>query len=142
MKPPSKFFHWLPRVLCIIAILFISLFAADSFSPELTFWQQIAGFFMHLIPSFVLLAILILAWKWELVGSIAFGLIGLVMMPLIYNLNYKMNQSVWISLGIVCMIALPFFIIGILFFVSYSKKRKYKKAVQGENGNTQSGSEV
>ena len=137
MKPPSKFFHWLPRILCIIAILFISLFAADSFAPGLTFWQQIAGFFIHLIPSFILLAILILAWKWELVGSIAFGLIGLVMMPFIYSINFRMNHSVWISLGIVCMIALPFFIIGILFFVSYSKKRKYKKAVQEENKNSQ-----
>jgi len=136
MKPPSKFFHWLPRVLCIIAILFISLFAADSFAPGLTFWQQIGGFFIHLIPSFILLAILILAWKWELAGSIAFGLIGLIMMPIIYGTNYKMNHSVWISLGVVCAIALPFFIIGILFFVSYSKKRKYKKAVQAENGNS------
>lgn len=137
MKPPSKFFHWLPRILCIIAILFISLFAADSFAPGLTFWQQIGGFFRHLIPSFVLLAILILAWKWELVGSIFFGLVGLIMMPFIYSLNYEMNHSVWISLGVVCSIALPFFIIGILFFVSYSKKRKYKKAVQEENKNSQ-----
>jgi len=115
MKPPSKFFHWLPRVICIIAILFISLFAADSFAPELTFWQQIGGFLIHLIPSFVLLGILIIAWKWELFGSIAFGLIGLIMIPIIYGINYKMNHSVWISLGIVCAIALPFFIIGILF---------------------------
>jgi len=137
MKSPSKFFHWLPRVICIISILFISLFAADSFTPELTFWQQVGDFLIHLIPSFVMLGILIIAWKRDLFGSIAFGLVGLVMIPIIYGINYKMNHSVWSSLGVVCAIALPFFIIGVLFFVSYSKKKKYKKAVLAENNNKQ-----
>ena len=57
-----RFIFWLPRIICIIAILFISVFALDAFQPELTVWQQIQAFAMHLIPSFVLLLILIIAW--------------------------------------------------------------------------------
>ena len=60
MKKPLKVFHWLPRIICILAILFVSLFAADAFSPELTIWQQLGAFIMHLIPSFILIAFLII----------------------------------------------------------------------------------
>jgi len=60
----AKILFWLPRILCIIAILFISLFALDAFQPDLTIWQQLEAFLMHLIPSFILLILLLIAWKW------------------------------------------------------------------------------
>ena len=72
MKTSIRLIHWIPRVICILAILFISMFAADAFAPELTIWQQLGAFLMHLIPSFILLALLIVAWKWELIGGVDF----------------------------------------------------------------------
>ena len=99
MKTSIKVIHWVPRILCIIAILFISLFAADAFAPELSIWQQLGDFIMHLIPSFILLASLIIAWKWEYVGGIIFIIIGLGFSPVIFMHNYKMNHSIWMSLG-------------------------------------------
>ena len=108
MKTNIQIIHWTPRIISILAILFISLFAFDSFSPELTIWQQIAAFLMHLIPSFVLIALLIVAWKWELIGGITYTLIGLVFSPFIFTHNFNMNHSVWISLGIVLLINIPF----------------------------------
>ena len=124
MKTTIKILHWTPRIISILAILFISVFALDSFSPNLTIWQQIGAFLIHLIPSFVLLVILIVAWKWELIGGILFTLIGVVFTPFIYVHNYKMNQSVWMSLFIILVITVPFIITGILFIVSHYKKRK------------------
>lgn len=112
MKTSVKVLHWTPRIICILAILFISLFALDSFSPDLTIWQQIGAFLLHLIPSFVLIFVLIVAWKWEFIGGIIFTLIGLGFSPVIFLHNYKMNQSVWISLSI------------ILFIMSHNKKKK------------------
>ena len=94
MKKSYTIFYWLPRIICILAILFISMFAADAFEPGLTIWQQLGAFFMHLIPSFILLVILILAWYRELLGGIIFIIIGLVLTPFIFNHNYKMNESV------------------------------------------------
>lgn len=124
MKTSLKVFHWLPRIICICAILFISMFALDSFEPGLTIWQQLGHFFVHLIPSLILLALLILAWKWEKTGGIIFMIIGLVFSPVIFLKNYHMNHSFWISLSVILMITIPFVIVGILFIVSHSLKKK------------------
>jgi len=124
MKKLKPFLYWFPRILCILAILFISVFALDAFQPELTFWQQIQGFIMHLIPSFVLLLFLLIAWKWELIGGVIFVLIGLVLSPFIYMHNYNMNGSVWMSIGIIAMITFPFILVGIFFILGHSINKK------------------
>jgi len=124
MKKSIVIFHWLPRILCILAILFVSIFAVDSFTPGLTIWQQLGAFFMHLIPSFVLLIFLLVAWKWELAGSILFTAVGLGFSPYLYIHNYANNHSVWISLSILLLITFPFVVVGVLFFVSWLKKKK------------------
>jgi hypothetical protein len=124
MKTKIKVFHWIPRILCILAILFISMFALDAFNPELTIRQQIGDFLMHLIPSFGLIILLIVAWKWEYMGGIIFILIGLGFSPFVFMHNFKMNQSVWMSLSIILMITFPFIIVGILFILSHRMKKK------------------
>ena len=124
MKTSISLIHWIPRVICILAILFISMFAADAFAPGLTIWQQLGAFLMHLITSFILLAFLIVAWKWELIGGVIFTVIGVVLSPLIFQHNYAMNQSVSMSLSIVLMITFPFILVGILFIISHFMKKK------------------
>ncbi len=123
MNKSIRIFHWLPRIICILAILFVSLFAADAFTPELTIWQQLGAFVIHLIPSFILLAFLIVAWKWEFIGGIIFIIIGLGLSPFVFVHNYKMNDSIWMSLGIIMAITIPFVIVGGLFIISHFKKK-------------------
>jgi hypothetical protein len=124
MKTSIKIFKWLPRIFCILAILFISMFALDSFSPEHTIWQQLGTFFIHLIPTYVLIALFIVAWKWEKIGGIIFIVIGLALSPFVFMLNYNRTQSVWISLYIIAIITLPFVVVGILFIISNNIKKK------------------
>lgn len=124
MKKSIKLIHWLPRVICILAILFVSLFALDSFGYELTFWQQIGGFLIHLIPSFVLTAVLIIAWKWENIGGIIFLIIGIGLSPFLFKENFDNNESVWMSLGIILAITFPFIVVGVLFVLSHFVKKK------------------
>jgi hypothetical protein len=125
MKTSIKVFHWLSRIICILAILFIGVFALYAFSPGLTIWQQLGGFIVHLIPSFVFLAFLIAAWKWELIGGIILAVTGLVMSPLVFLLNHnRIHFSVGHSLGIVLAITFPFSVVGILFIISHSLKKK------------------
>jgi hypothetical protein len=124
MNTTIKLFHWIPRIICILAILFVSVFAADAFGPGRSIQEQLGDFIMHLIPSFILLAILFVAWKWELIGGILFLLIGLGLSPFIYRMNYDMNHSVWMSLGIILAITVPFIIVGILFIMSHYLKKK------------------
>jgi len=119
-----KITHWIPRILCIFAILFVSMFALDAFQPDKTVWQQIGDFMMHLTPSFILLIFLIVAWKWELIGGVIFTLIGVFLTPFIFKMNYNMNHSIPMSIGIIASITLPFIIIGILFIISHYLKKK------------------
>ena len=87
MKTKEKILFWLPRILCIGAILLISYFSLDAFEPGPPLSQQIIDFLIHNIPSFVLVGALILAWKKELTGGIIFTLFGIITSPLVYSLN-------------------------------------------------------
>ncbi len=124
MAKSIHIFHWLPRIVGILAILFVSMFAADAFAPGLTIWKQLGAFFMHLIPSFILITFLVIAWKWEYVGGMIFIILGLALSPVVFSINYKMNHSMWMSMGIILMITLPFVFVGILFLISHRLKKK------------------
>jgi len=124
MTNQHKILYWAPRIICILAILFVSLFALDAFEPELTIWQQIGGFLIHLIPSFILLGLLILAWKYEYIGGIILILIGLIFSFIVFRMNYRMNDSIWKSLIVIASITFPFIIAGILFVIHHLKIRK------------------
>jgi hypothetical protein len=133
MNPKIKLIHWLPRIICILAILFVSMFALDAFAPGLTLGQQLGAFFMHLIPSFVLLAVLLVAWNWELIGGIIFMVIGLGLSPFIYLLNHNRNgMTVGNSLMVVLLINIPFVLVGILFVASHFLKKKDHLKTQSE----------
>jgi hypothetical protein len=123
MDTTSKILRWVPRVLCILSLLFISMFALDAFDPGLPLSQQIPGFLMHMIPSFILLLALVIAWKWEFIGGIIFATIGLATTPFIYSLNYNRSHSAGPSLMIVCMVCLPFFVVGVLFILSHFRSK-------------------
>jgi hypothetical protein len=126
MEKSIRILHWAPRILCIAAILFVSLFALDAFEPGLPLGDQVKGFLIHMIPSFILLAILLLAWKWELTGGILFILIGLVTTPVIFSGNYRVNESIWLSVVIVLTITIPLLVVGILFVLSHHRKNALK----------------
>jgi len=126
MTTKEKIILWLPRLLCIGAILFVSMFALDAFEPGMPFGQQILNFTMHLIPSFVLLLLLWIAWKKPYLGGILFAVAGIVMSPFVYTLNYNRNHSFWISSSIILMITVPFIVIGILFIMSHFQNRRKK----------------
>jgi prolipoprotein diacylglyceryltransferase len=105
------------------------MFAFDVFSPDLTIWQQILALLIHLIPSFILIAILIVAWKWEKIGGIILTVTGVILFILVFNINYRQrNFSLTQSLINVSILCLPFIIAGVLFIVSYN--RKHKKQAQ------------
>lgn len=125
MRPSVKFLHWTPRIICILSILFISMFAADSFEQGNTIWQQLASLPLHLIPTFILTALLIIAWKWEYLGGLLFMLVGIASSPFIFMLNHNRNHfSIGQCIGIIAMINLPFVIVGILFIISHNRKKK------------------
>jgi hypothetical protein len=123
MSAAARLFHWLPRTLCILAILFFSMFVLDASAPGLTPSQQLEALRIHLIPSFVLLALLLIAWKWEFVGGIALAATGLVLSIPVFALNYRRTHSIGVSLSIILMVTIPFVVVGILFIVSHRMRK-------------------
>ena len=130
MKTSTKVLIWTARILFILVILLISLFALDSFSPERSFWQNTAAFLVHLIPSIILLAVLIIAWKWEKIGGIIVVFVGLAAGIFLFIFNYKRNHSVATSIYVTLTIAMPLVLAGILFITSHYRKKKELSGVQ------------
>jgi len=122
----NKFVYWTPRILSIIFICFLALFSLDVISPELSFWQIVFGLFMHNIPVFILLAILLISWKREIVGGIAFTLAGALYVVMIL-MNVLRGSFEWYMVSWILTISGPAFLIGILFIINWRKKQNNQK---------------
>jgi len=122
--------RWVARTLCILAIAFISLFSVDVFTEGagLSLGQKIVALLMHMIPSFVLIIALIIAWKHELVGGILIALIGLATAVFISTRRGMPFDRR--SLQTVATINVPFIIVGVLFIISYFLHRPKKLTTQ------------
>ncbi|MGE5383001.1 MAG: hypothetical protein ACM3PX_06215 [Omnitrophica WOR_2 bacterium] len=120
----KKAIHWLPRILTILAICFVSIFALDAFNKQLTILQQLEAFFVHMIPSFVLLVLLGVAWQHKLTGGIIFTVLGIAFGIFLYIWNLRINHNVFMTIGIVATLALPFIVAGILFLLDYRNMHK------------------
>jgi hypothetical protein len=118
-KKINKFIYWLPRILSIIFVLFLGLMSLDVFSPELSFWQTLGALFIHNIPTLILLIILLISWKYEIVGGISFILAGIA-----YIILLARNPFEWYMLAWAAQISGVAFFIGILFLIGWSKKKK------------------
>jgi hypothetical protein len=97
-------------------VLFISLFALDVFTGPFT-PMMFVGFLVHLIPSFILLGAIVLAWKYDLVGVVMF--LGFAAFY-IWSVGFDRPWSWYAG------IALPSAIVGILFLVNWYQKRSRK----------------
>jgi hypothetical protein len=116
----SSFIYWAPRVASILFIIFLSLFSLDVISPELSLSQIFLGLLIHNIPVFVLIIVLIISWKYEIVGGIAYIAAGL----LYIGMTFIQAEIPWyIALSWSMTIALPAIIIGVLFMINWHKKR-------------------
>jgi len=123
-KKPGKIIFWTPRILAIMFILFLSLFSLDVFEGNYGFWGTILGLFMHNIPTLILLVVLLISWKREIVGGIVFCLAGLLYIARLAFTAITNPPFHWYYLSWSLTIAGPALLIGILFLVGWSKKRK------------------
>jgi hypothetical protein len=87
-------------------------------------WLALGGFFIHSIPSLILIGVILIAWKWELIGGIIFILFGMLyVFRLLINAPFEWYMLSW-SLTIMG----PPVLVGILFILNhYARKNKIKK---------------
>ncbi len=106
--------YWSPRILSIAFVLFLSLFALDVFGAY-TGWELVTALLIHLLPSFVLLGVAIISWKYDMVGAVAF--LGFaVFYVLMVGFDRPWSWYAGIS-G-------PAALVGLLFLLNWFRKRK------------------
>jgi hypothetical protein len=107
MRPTNKqILYWLPRMLALFGILFLSLFALDVFVDYSSIGEVALALTMHLIPSFVILAATIVAWRWRIVGGVLFIMLGF------FSIAYFHTYQNLISF---MLLSVPPMIVGMLF---------------------------
>ena len=105
---------WSPRILGILASAFIGMFALDAFSPGKSFFEALPDFLVHLIPAFVLLALVGASWRWAWIGGVAF--IGLAV---VYASTMSRGRIDWMF-----VISGPLAIVGALYLWSWFRYRE------------------
>ncbi|HLK55734.1 MAG TPA: hypothetical protein VKU00_04180 [Chthonomonadaceae bacterium] len=104
---------WSPRVVAILVVLFLSLFALDVFEEKRSLAEWLLALFIHLIPSLLLLAAVILAWRREWIGGVVF-----VSLAALYCLT-TLRRLDW-----VLFISGPLLTAGLLYLLSWSFHRE------------------
>jgi len=102
-----KTIYWITRVLAVLFILFISVFALDAFEEGIPFLQSLVGFLIHLVPTYILTAVLLLAHKKGRIGGILFIALGLFYLFIARGMHW----SAYV------LIAGPSILIGSLFIL-------------------------
>jgi len=92
----------------------------DVFDGHLGFWQTGLALIMHLIPVFLLVAALILAWRWEWIGAALYGAAGLLYVTWVASMSRPVppaTRLIWILI-----VAGPAFVIAGLFLTNWMKR--------------------
>lgn len=114
MTTSRKILIWIPRVLSIAFVLFLSLFALDVFD-QYAGLSALLPLFMHLLPALGLLIVCVVAWKYEWVGAVVF--LGFAVLY-VWDVGLARPWS-WYA-----AIAAPSALVGILYLISWSQRKK------------------
>jgi len=113
----ERVLYWAPRSPSLAFVVLLSLFALDVFDHQLGFWQTAQALAMHLIPSFVLIGALIVAWRWEWMEAVLYGGAGLLYVYWVVSMSRPISPEV--RLNWVLTIAGPAFVIAGLFLANW-----------------------
>jgi hypothetical protein len=83
MKKTGKVLYWIPRILSILFICFLTIFSFDVFEPGKGIGEILLGLFMHNIPSIIMAVLLAIAWKKKIVGAVSYFSAGLLYIGLV-----------------------------------------------------------
>jgi hypothetical protein len=96
---------WAPRILAIGVALFLGAFALDDVGEG-------RAFLVHLLPALAVFAITAAAWRWPIVGAVAFIIAAVAYAAMVPD------RPSWIA-----TISGPLFVVGALFFLSWRTRR-------------------
>lgn len=104
----QRIIFWAPRLLAILYLAFISLFALDVFNHANSLRQTLTALAIHLIPTAIGALVLALAWRWEWLGAAIFALAAFL-----YAAS-NLNHPSWIA-----VISAPLLLVAGLFLLAW-----------------------
>ncbi len=107
---------WTARILSIAFAVFISIFALDVFSEGNDFRKTVVGLFMHLLPTFIIVLIIIISWHKPFIGGIFYTLLAIL------YIAFSWGKFDWTAYA---LIAGPLMVLGILFFFIWYQKKHH-----------------
>ena len=86
------------------------MFALDVFSEGYGFGETILALLIHLVPTYIVVISLVIAWRWEWVGAVLF--IAFALFYLVWSWG-RFHWSVYL------VIPGPLVLIGVLFLLNW-----------------------
>ena len=118
----EKIVYWTPRVLAIFFTLFIMMFSLDVFDGTSSLTDQLIGFFMHNLPAYGIILVIVLAWKKDIIGMIGFALIAIGLFMMVMGSNQPSGSAVNPA---VFFISGPALLISLLYGFSWILHKKH-----------------
>ena len=113
---------WAPRILTILFALFLSVFALDVFAETKGFLETLTALVLHLVPTFLIVVLLVFAWRRELIGVIAFAGLAVAYVVVMWGRGFP-----WVTY---VMISGALLLISVLFFLSWRQRLRARTAGQ------------
>jgi hypothetical protein len=111
-KAIKRLVYWTPRVLCILFAVFISLFALDVFEEGKGFWGTSVALLLHLVPTIIIVAVLVVSWRREWIGGILYIALS------IFYVVWAWGRGRGTTYALI-FISGPLLLVGILFLLNW-----------------------
>lgn len=117
-----KIFYWSARVLGIFMVTAVARMHLQAVDFNLPFGQALVSLFSHLWLTLILVIALVIAWRWEIVGAIIYGLIAGY-----FTLDIRSDSELIYYL----LFVVPYAIVAMLFLISGLMKPTTPKGEKG-----------
>lgn len=117
----ARMLYRTPRIAGVSIAVFLAMFSLDVFTGEYGIWETLLAFVMHSLPSIILGILLVLAWRREWIGAVAFLLAGIFFMR-------SLIGGLGAAQGMLLLFSAPMLVIALLFWVNWRWKKELHPA--------------
>ena len=114
MSTTEKYLTWSPRIIASAFVGVLAFFSLDAFNGEGSLGEKAGGFLIHLLPAFITVGCLAVAWKYRLWGGVLFLFLGIV-----FTFYFGTAKNIYNFL----LISAPLFAAGALFLLSAAQQK-------------------
>ena len=109
----AKILQWSSRIGAILAVFLGSLLSLEAFSEVGTIQEKLIGFALLNLPGLIMITLSLLAWRWRVVGFVAYLLAGLAWLGF-----FVVPGGFW-ALENLLLISAPLLLVSALFFADW-----------------------